>query len=143
MRAVLLAAAAGLAAISIPAAPVQAQGQFVSGSGGHSGRFDSPRFVDDSFQCGFGGRGVIDRRDRRDDGDRRGRRDRRGDDRVVCDVFVPGWYGGEWALYNNRSFEPDSYNDWWHDRPDRSMPRWVQNNQNCQRMWWGGGGWRC
>src|SRR5215218_9709434 len=28
-----------------------------------------------------------------------------------------GWYGGgEWALYNNRSWEAESYNDWWHDR---------------------------
>ena len=52
-------------------------------------------------------------------------------------------YGGDWARYNNRSFEPDSYNDWWHDRPDRAFPRWVRNNQNCDRVWWSGGGWRC
>jgi hypothetical protein len=52
-------------------------------------------------------------------------------------------YGGDWAEYNNRSFEPDSYNDWWHDRPDRAFPRWVRNNQNCDRVWWSGGGWRC
>ena len=52
-------------------------------------------------------------------------------------------YGGEWALYNNRAFEPDSYNDWWHERTERSYPRWLQNNQNCERRWWGGGSWRC
>ena len=40
-------------------------------------------------------------------------------------------------------WQPDSFNDWWHDRPDRSMPRWVRHNQNCERMWWSGGGWRC
>jgi hypothetical protein len=60
-------------------------------------------------------------------------------------VVVGGPFGGNegWALYNNRTWEPDSFNDWWHDRPDRAYPRWVQNNQNCDRMWWGGGVWRC
>lgn len=59
-------------------------------------------------------------------------------------VVVGSWYdGGEWALYNNRSWEPDSYNDWWHDRPDRAYPRWMSHNQDCERLWWSGGGWRC
>ena len=57
--------------------------------------------------------------------------------------YVGGYYGGAWALYNNRSFEPSSYNDWWHDRPDRSFPRWMQNNQACERQYWTGAGWRC
>ncbi|MCW3798043.1 hypothetical protein OMW55_09530 [Sphingomonas sp. BN140010] len=48
-----------------------------------------------------------------------------------------------WAYFNNRSFAPDSYNDWWHDRPDRSFPRWMSHNEGCQRVWWSGGGWRC
>jgi hypothetical protein len=67
------------------------------------------------------------------------------DDRRRRDVVVFGGYGygGEWALYNNRAFEPDSYNDWWHERTERSYPRWMQNNQNCERRWWGGGAWRC
>lgn len=54
-------------------------------------------------------------------------------------------YGGEWARYNNRGWDPDSFNDWWHDRPDRAYPRWVQHNQNCtpDRMWWSGSGWHC
>ena len=41
------------------------------------------------------------------------------------------------------AWRADSFNDWWHDRPDRSMPRWVRHNQNCERMWWSGSGWRC
>ena len=54
-------------------------------------------------------------------------------------------YGGEWARYNNRGWDSDSFNDWWHDRPDRAYPRWVQHNQNCtpDRMWWSGSGWHC
>ena len=76
----------------------------------------------------------------RDGGDRdhrRHHRDGRGD------VVAWGWSDGEWAYYNNRGFGSDSYNDWWHDRPDRAFPRWVHNNQGCERMWWSGGGWRC
>ena len=52
---------------------------------------------------------------------------------------------GEWAKYNNRSFESDSFNGWWHDRPDRADPAWMRNNQNMPncRLYWAGGGWRC
>ena len=62
------------------------------------------------------------------------------------DIALYGYGFGSpeaWALYNNRSFAPDSYNDWWHDRPDRSFPRWVSQNNGCERVWWSGGGWRC
>ena len=41
------------------------------------------------------------------------------------------------------SWRSDSFNDWWHDKPERSYPRWMVSNQNCDRMWWGGGAWRC
>ncbi len=41
------------------------------------------------------------------------------------------------------AWRANSYNDWWHERPDRAFPRWMQNNQNCERLWWSGGGWRC
>ncbi len=59
-------------------------------------------------------------------------------------VLLYGYGSPEgWAYFNNRSFAPDSYNDWWHDRPDRSYPRWMSNNEGCQRRWWSGGGWRC
>ena len=35
------------------------------------------------------------------------------------------------------------FNDWWHDRPDRAFPRWLTTNQNCERHYWTGSGWRC
>jgi len=61
-----------------------------------------------------------------------------------------GWayVDSQWALYNNRSWESDSYNDWWHDRPDRAYPRWVSEQRmrgTCEpdRMWWSGSGWHC
>ena len=116
MKHVLLVAAAGIAAI----APSMASADPPSSNGGNLTFY--------SGKSGFHGDFK---------GHRRG--DRRGGDIVV------GWggYGGEWALYNNRSWESDSYNDWWHDRPDRAFPRWMQNNQQCDRMWWGGGVWRC
>ena len=52
---------------------------------------------------------------------------------------------GEWAKYNNRTFESDSFNGWWHDRPDRAYPAWMRSNQNMPncRLYWAGGGWRC
>lgn len=46
--------------------------------------------------------------------------------------------GGEWALYNNRTWEADSYNDWWHDRPERAYPAWMRRNQDCARQWYSG-----
>ena len=72
---------------------------------------------------------------RRDGFDRLDRRRLRGNGETVI-VYDRDWQG-------DSAWRPDSFNDWWHDRPDRSMPRWVRNNQNCERMWWSGGGWRC
>jgi hypothetical protein len=75
---------------------------------------------------------------------RDGRHDRDGPRRGRGrDIYVQQYYGGEWARYNNRGWESDSYNDWWHDQPHRSMPRWVERNGDCQRQWWSGGGWTC
>ena len=70
-----------------------------------------------------------------------GRRDHRGN--RGGDAFFGGW--GYYDPDFNRSWDSDSYNDWWHDRPDRAYPRWVQHNQDCapERMWQGGGVWRC
>jgi hypothetical protein len=55
-----------------------------------------------------------------------------------------------WELYDanydiDRSWQSDSFNDWWHDRPDRAYPRWVWHNRGCSedRMWSSGAGWRC
>ncbi len=74
------------------------------------------------------------------DGDRRDRRDRRGDDEIG--IWVNS---GEWAQYNNRTFESDSFTGWWQARPDRAYPAWMRNNQNLPycRLYWAGGGWRC
>lgn len=54
-----------------------------------------------------------------------------------------GYYEGDYDA--NRSFDPDKWNDWWHERPERSFPRWVWRNRDCteDRMWWSGAGWRC
>jgi hypothetical protein len=38
----------------------------------------------------------------------------------------------------NRSFDPDKWNDWWHERPDRAYPRWMSRNQDCARRWYSG-----
>jgi hypothetical protein len=122
MKRALLALAAATAAITFGAAPVGAQDLLAFGA--------SP-----SAPSRFGG----------DRGDRHGGdRHHRGHHRSRADVVVPwDWSEGDWAYYNNRSWESDSFNDWWHDRPDRAFPRWLQNNQNCDRLWWSGGGWRC
>jgi hypothetical protein len=29
----------------------------------------------------------------------------------------------------------DSFNDWWHERPNRAYPAWMLRNQDCQRQW--------
>jgi hypothetical protein len=128
MRALLLAAAVSLTAIILPVTPARAidpagmgfTSSSASGVTVHRGS---------GFAHRRGGFTAVGDRDR----DRRGRRG-------VVDVVT---YGGEWALYNNRGWESDSYNDWWHDQPWRSYPKWVSTNQNCERMWWSGGGWRC
>jgi hypothetical protein len=79
------------------------------------------------------------------DGDRHHRRmDQRDDRRRIADAaLITDWNGGEWALYNNRSWQPDSYNDWWHDRPDRAFPQWMSHNQDCARPWYSGDTLRC
>ena len=127
MKAVLLVAAASLAAATIPASPTEAQ--FASGTTQHrSGQFVSPRSFDRDFCRDF----------RRHDGDHRRSRD--------C-VFLGGNLGYlDYGDYDaNRSFDPDKWNDWWHERPDRAYPRWVRENHDCNpdRMWWSGSGWHC
>jgi hypothetical protein len=53
------------------------------------------------------------------------------------------WYGGEWARWNNRSWDATSYNDWWHEEPSRAYPAWMRHNQDCQRPWFSGNVLRC
>ncbi len=72
-----------------------------------------------------------------------GSRSRHSRNVVVCGDGFGGWYGGEWALYNNRTWESDSYNDWWHDNPERAYPAWMRRNQDCSRQWFSGDTLRC
>ena len=58
------------------------------------------------------------------------------------DGFAGGYVYEDREWQGDTAWRPTSYNDWWHESP-RSFPRWMQNNQDCQRMWWSGGGWRC
>ena len=129
MRTLSIAVAVSGAALAV-ATPAQAQ-----------------RWSDPAFQAAANVTVHRDGPRHRLDGAFVGRReDRRFDRRRRDAVDVAyGWYGGEWALYNNRSWEADSYNDWWHERPDRAYPRWImQNRRGCDRgQWYGGDTLRC
>jgi hypothetical protein len=118
MRTLLIAAAAGLAALAFPAASTAKS----SASQG-SGSTNTGNFHHDGRSTGFGDH----RRHFRSDGP----------------DGAWGYYEGDYDA--NRSFDEHKWNDWWHDRPDRAFPRWVQTNQNCtpDRMWWSGSGWHC
>ena len=118
MKSIVLAAATCAAAIALCAGTAQSE----TTHGGSIGRtphrltriFGAPA---QAFDCGgSGSRRTV----------------------VVCGDGVGGWYGGEWALYNNRTWEADSYNDWWHDRPERAYPAWMRRNQDCARQWYSG-----
>ena len=127
----------GLASLVAIALPSSANAQSTIVTQGFSASSGSGRIQRDDFRRGEQRLQGCDRRGGRGDGDRRGRRS-------SCEISTGTWVdGGEWALYNNRSWESDSYNDWWHDQPWRSYPRWVTKNEDCQRLWWSGGGWRC
>ena len=71
---------------------------------------------------------------RRDREDRRDRR-REGFDSSVF-VYDRDWQG-------DSAWRANSFNDWWHERPHRSSPRWVSRNRDCTQLWWSGGTWRC
>ena len=55
-----------------------------------------------------------------------------------------GGYGDGYAYVDDHAFQSNGYNDWWHDRPDRAFPRWVQAQGRVdtacspERMWWHG-----
>jgi hypothetical protein len=115
MRIALAAAAAGAAVLT--AAPAFAE---VTIHSGHP-----------SFHSGV----ILHEAGGSDHGDRHRHRHGRGD------AFFAGWYDSD--IGENRSWRSDSYNDWWHDRPGRAFPRWMSDNQDCKRLWWSGGGWRC
>jgi hypothetical protein len=122
-RLMLISAAATAVALAAPAAA-------------QSWNRPPPNGFHDGFHDGF--RDGHRDRDHRDF--RRDRRDRDGD----SFFFTPE----AWAYYNNRGWQSDSYNDWWHDRTDRAYPRWVQEQRrsgSCSpdRVWWSGSGWHC
>ena len=58
------------------------------------------------------------------------------------DGLVGGYYDNGYNDYGdfdgNRSFDPDKWNDWWHERPDRAYPRWMTRNQDCRGRWYSG-----
>lgn len=123
-------AGASLAAILAFAAPAQAQAQ----------RWSDPDFPAAANVTVHHASPVVGDSMRHHRGDDR-RRHRRHD--RTNDTFFGGW--GYYDPDINRSWRPDSFNDWWHDRPDRAYPRWVQHNDGCDegRLWQGGGVWRC
>jgi hypothetical protein len=125
----LLIAAAALAAFIVPSQASALGNNAVSSVTVHSGSHGGfPRARDGNH---FGNLGCDSQR---------GRHGRGGSG---CTVFADGW--GYYDPDFNRSWDSDSYNDWWHDRPDRAFPRWVQHNEGCEpdRLWWSGNGWHC
>ena len=113
MRALLTLAAATLAATALLAAPAQAKDD------GHGDGFQFSFRPDTSLSP------APDFRFGRRDGDR-DRRRHRGFDSVV---YIDREYQGDSA------WRSDSFNDWWHERPNRAYPAWVQRNHDCQRQW--------
>ena len=136
MHRVLLGALASLAALTT-ASPSLAQGAATTGSfGAISGRH--------SFN---GVLRAVPANGRRFDFRHGGRHFRHVHvgDGVGAGGFVYSGYDDYGDYDANRSFDPDKWNDWWHERPERAFPRWVWSNQNCtmDRMWYSGSGWRC
>jgi hypothetical protein len=120
MRALLLAIVSLTIAAPVPAEAQSAGMQLSARSGsGHHGGFNRP---------GRSGRdgGFVSAERRRD----------RGND----DGFV---YYDYREYQGDSAWKSDSFNDWWHDRPDRAYPRWVTANQNCERKWFAGDTLRC
>jgi hypothetical protein len=116
MRALLAFATAAI--IALPAPPALADHRDGTSFSARSG---DPSSVSD-FRFG------------RRDGDRRHHRRHHGGGDIL---YIDREYQGDTA------WRADSFNDWWHDQPNRSFPRWMQNNGNCDRQWWGGDQLRC
>ena len=124
----ILFAAAVLAVIAVPA-PAAARDRSGSGFAGSVLERGSVRVHRGDFGRGDGGRGDFRRDDRDHD---------RGDERNGGDVFFAyREYQGDTL------WRPESFNDWWHERPNRAYPAWMARNRNCEREYWSGGGWRC
>jgi hypothetical protein len=138
MKSLSIVTAASLAALLVPAMPASAQefsggSQFRNDPGISRIHVGMPSQFEGAFGTPFG----CDGRDRHH---RDGRFHRAA---VDCAAFAAGF--GYFDEDINRSWDSDSFNDWWNDRPDRAYPRWIYHNQNCtpDRMWWSGSGWHC
>jgi hypothetical protein len=57
---------------------------------------------------------------------------------VVAAGYGYSGYNDYGDFDGNRSFDPDKWNDWWHDRPNRAYPRWLSRNADCARHWYSG-----
>ena len=135
MHRMLLGLAAS-AAVIVPAAPA------------HAERWSNPGFAAAANVTVHRGSSPSNRhwRDGRRDRDRDGRRHRRDRfprdphrDRFDDTVFI-----SDYGYYeDNPAWQSDGYNDWWHERRSRNTPRWVHNNQNCERQYSTGAGWKC
>lgn len=140
MRQMLLAAAGSIAAIALSASAAQAQSFHDSRHGRSDDGFVSPGFAG----CDIVATHRDGHRDGRGDGHGDGRGSHRGIDSRFCATdVVMSWYGGEWARWNNRTWEPTSYNDWWHEDRARAYPAWMSRNQDCARQWYSGDTLRC
>lgn len=123
----------GLAAVAALVTCTPASAQSFTGSNSHS----SPgireiRFTTPPIEIGPG-------RYLPDSGRRRGghHREGNGDVAVAYGYGAGGYY--DYGDYDaNRSFDPNRWNDWWHDRPDRAYPRWMSRNRDCARRWYSG-----
>ena len=67
-------------------------------------------------------------------GDRNFRHHRNGDGSVL--IYDRDYQG-------DSAWKSDSFNDWWHDNPQRAYPHWMLGNQNCERQWYQGSVLRC
>ncbi|HXG80874.1 MAG TPA: hypothetical protein VNJ05_03650 [Sphingomicrobium sp.] len=111
MRALLTLAAAAVAVTALPA------GAALAKDGDDGFAFSSRPGTSFSPPADF--------RFGRRDGDR-DRRRHRGFDGVY---YIDRDYQGDSA------WRSDSFNDWWHERPNRAYPAWLQRNHDCQRQW--------
>ena len=115
-----------IAAIAVIAAISPAQGQSITTSGfSVSSGLPNSGYVSPPVEIGPGHFLPIHRRHIR-----------------VDDVLASGYGSGGYYDYGdydaNRSFSPDKWNDWWHERPERAYPRWMSRNQGCERPWYSG-----
>lgn len=120
MRGVLLGMAVSLAAMSLPAAPASAQGGSCYAGSSYAGRHSVHVHRSSDFRTNFRSPARQDR-----------------------NVAEAAWFGDR-EYQGDTTWRADSFNDWWHDRPDRSFPRWVgATNGSCERQWWSDAGWHC